>query len=69
MEFSYRENILVTYLINNYLYLRGICFISDNDSGFAYLGVNTINLVKYPTYLTCFDVSLSLYPVKFRCCE
>ena len=39
------------------------------DSGFAYLGVNVINLVKYPTYLTCSVVSLSLYPVKFRCCE
>ena len=40
-----------------------------NDSGFAYPGVNVINSVKYPTYLTCSVVSLSLYPVKFRCCE
>ena len=39
------------------------------DSGSAYLGVNVIDLVKYPTYLTCSVVSLSLYPVKFRCCE
>ena len=43
-----------------------ITLYHDVDSGSAYLGVN---LVKYPTYLTCSDVSLSLYPVKFRCCE
>ena len=63
-EYSYLNGATIAPWNRLYLPSNG-----PSESGSAYLEVNTINSVKYPTYLTCLDVSLSLYPVKFRCCE